>query len=265
MMQRFVGANVVVTGASRGIGRGIAERFAAEGANVIISDVSEQVKDTAKEIADKYNVKAQGCVVDVTNEEQVASMYSMVEKDYKTLDVTVQNAGIITIQHFDKMSVEEFSKVVNVDAIGVWLCCREAAKIMVKQNKGRIINSSSGQGRKGFIYTPHYACAKMGVIGITQSLAIELAPHNITVNAFCPGIIVTNMWDYNDKVWGEMLSTPEKQYKKGELMQEWVDAIPLKRAGVPADVANVIAFLASEDAAYVTGQTINIDGGMFMN
>ncbi len=265
MMQRFVGSTVSVTGACRGIGRGIAERFAQEGADVIISDMDKAVADTAREIADKYKVKAEGLVVDVTNEEQVVGMYDKIAKDYGKLDVSVQNAGIITIQHFDKMSLNEFAKVVQVDAIGVWLCSREAAKIMVKQNKGRIINSSSGQGRKGFIYTPHYACAKMGVIGITQSLAIELAPHNITVNAFCPGIIVTNMWDYNDKVWGEMLSTPEKQYKKGELMQEWVDAIPLKRAGVPADVANVIAFLASDDAAYVTGQTINIDGGMFMN
>ncbi len=265
MMQRFVGANVVITGGSRGIGRGIAERFASEGANIVVSDVIDAVKDTAKEIADKYQVKATGLIVDVTNEEQVKSMYALVEKDYKRLDVSVQNAGIITIQHFDKMTVEEFNKVLAVDATGVWLCDREAAKIMVKQKKGAIINSSSGQGRKGFIYTPHYAAAKMGVIGITQSLAIELAPHNITVNAFCPGIIVTDMWEYNDRVWGEMLSTPQKQYKKWELMQEWVDAIPLKRAGEPADVANLVAFLASEDANYITGQTINIDGGMFMN
>ena len=264
-MSRFEDNVVVVSGASRGIGEGIAERFAKEGATVLLTDVSDHVKETAKRIADQYNVTAEGFIVDVTNEEQVVDFYKTVESKYHKLDVSVQNAGIITIQHFDKMSVEEFSKVVNVDAIGVWLCCREAAKIMVKQNSGRLINSSSGQGRKGFIYTPHYACAKMGVIGITQSLAIELAPHNITVNAFCPGIIVTDMWEYNDRVWGEMLSTDKKKYSKGELMQEWVDAIPLRKAGMPEDVASVIAFLASEDARYVTGQTINIDGGMFMN
>jgi len=136
---------------------------------------------------------------------------------------------------------------------------------MVKQQSGRLINTSSGQGRVGFIYTPHYAASKMGVIGITQSLALELAQHNITVNAFCPGIIETNMWDYNDRVWGEILSTPEKQYKKGELMEEWVQGIPLKRAGKPADVAGLVAFLASEDAAYITGQTINVDGGLIMS
>ena len=264
-MKRFVDATVSVTGAARGIGRGIAERFASEGANVVISDVIEQVKDTAAEIADKYKVKTESMIVDVTNEEQVTAFYKKIDTDFKRLDCSVQNAGIITIQHFDKMSLQEFTRVVNVDAVGVWLCCREAARIMVRQNRGSIINSSSGQGRKGFIYTPHYAAAKMGVIGITQSLAIELAPHNITVNAFCPGIIVTDMWEYNDRVWGQMLSTEKKSYAKGELMQEWVDTIPLRRAGVPADVANVIAFLASEDARYVTGQTINIDGGMFMN
>lgn len=265
MEKRFVGATVVVSGAAKGIGEGIAQRFAAEGANVVLTDLLPAVADTAKKIADQHGVRAEGVALDVTDEAQVTAFYRKVEQDYKRLDVSVQNAGIITIQHLDKMSLKEFAKVVQVDAVAEWLCCREAAKIMVKQNKGRLINSSSGQGRKGFIYTPHYACAKMGVIGITQSLAIELAPHHITVNAFCPGIIVTDMWEYNDRVWGQMLSTDKKKYAKGELMQEWVDAIPLRYAGQPSDVAAVIAFLASDDAAYVTGQTINIDGGMFMN
>ena len=105
----------------------------------------------------------------------------------------------------------------------------------------------------------------MGVIGITQSLSLELAPHNITVNAFCPGIIESEMWDYNDRVWGEILSTDEKRYGKGELMAEWVKNIPLRRAGKPSDVAGLVAFLASDDAAYLTGQAINIDGGLIMS
>ena len=127
--------------------------------------------------------------------------------------------------------------------------------------KGRLINTASTQARQGFIYTPHYAASKFGVIGITQSLAIELAKTGITVNAFCPGIIGTDMWAYNDAAWGKLLG----DYKPGELMAEWVEGIPMGRAGTPEDVAGLVTFLASYDAAYITGQTINIDGGLFMS
>ena len=119
----------------------------------------------------------------------------------------------------------------------------------------------SGQARQGFIYTPHYAASKFGVVGLTQSLAKELAPEGITVNAICPGIIHTEMWDYNDRVWGKMLGS----YGPGELMKEWVEGIPMKRAGTPAEVGALVAFLASEDAGYITGQTINVDGGLIMS
>jgi NAD(P)-dependent dehydrogenase (short-subunit alcohol dehydrogenase family) len=163
------------------------------------------------------------------------------------------------------MPKSDFEKILAVNTTGVWLCCREAAKYMVKQGSGSLINTSSGQGRQGFIYTPHYAASKMGVIGITQSLALELAPWHITVNAFCPGIIESEMWDYNDRVWGEILSSDKKQYGKGELMAEWVENIPLKRAGQPQDVAGLVAFLASDDARYITGQTINVDGGLIFS
>jgi meso-butanediol dehydrogenase/(S,S)-butanediol dehydrogenase/diacetyl reductase len=126
---------------------------------------------------------------------------------------------------------------------------------------GRLINTASGQARQGFIYTPHYAASKFGVIGLTQSLAKELAKTGITVNAFCPGIVATDMWSYNDNAWGKLLG----DYKPGELMQQWIDAIPMGRAASGADVAGVVSFLASDDASYVTGQSINVDGGMFMS
>ncbi|SHF87747.1 SDR family oxidoreductase [Dysgonomonas macrotermitis] len=262
----FKGKTVVITGADRGIGEGIAERFAKDGANVVLASIDKNVFGTAQKIAQKYNVKTLPVLVDVTKEEDVQRLYKEAVDEFKTVDISVQNAGIITIEHFDKMTRAEFDKVLAVNTTGVWLCCREAAKIMIKQGTGgRLINSSSGQGRKGFIYTPHYAASKMGVIGITQSLALEFAPHNITVNAFCPGIIVTDMWDYNDRVWGEILSNDKKKYAKGELMAEWVEGIPMGRAGQPEDVSGLIAFLASKDAAYITGQTVNIDGGMFFS
>lgn len=264
MQRHFQDKTVVITGACRGIGEGIAERFARDGAKLVMVSNAERIFATADRLSKAYGGEILPLQVDVTNEEQVISLYQQTVERFGRVDVSIQNADVITIEHFDKMPKADFEKVLAVNTTGVWLCCREAAKQMVKQRSGSLINTSSGQGRQGFIYTPHYAASKMGVIGITQSLAHELAPWNITVNAFCPGIIESEMWDYNDRVWGEILSG-EKKYGKGELMAEWVQGIPLKRAGQPQDVAGLVAFLASDDARYITGQTINVDGGLIMS
>ncbi len=231
---------------------------------VMVSN-AERVHETAETLRQRYQADILSLQVDVTDEAQVQSLYEQAAARFGTIDVSIQNAGVITIDYYDRMPKADFEKVLAVNTTGVWLCCREAAKYMVKQNHGSLINTSSGRGRQGFIYTPHYAASKMGVIGITQSPAHELAPWNITVNAFCPGIIESEMWDYNDRVWGEILSTEQKRYGKGELMAEWVEGIPMKRAGKPEDVAGLVAFLASDDARYLTGQTINIDGGLIMS
>lgn len=265
MQRNFDGKTVVITGACRGIGAGIAERFARDGANLVMVSNAERVFETAQTFKERYGVDILPLQVDVTDEAQVQGLYAQAVARFGRIDVSIQNAGVITIDYFDKMPKADFEKVLAVNTTGVWLCCREAAKYMVKQNGGCLINTSSGQGRQGFIYTPHYAASKMGVIGITQSLAQELAQWNITVNAFCPGIIESEMWDYNDRVWGEILSSDKKRYGKGELMAEWVEGIPLKRAGQPGDVAGLVAFLASDDARYITGQTINVDGGLIMS
>ncbi|WP_338637857.1 SDR family oxidoreductase [Erwinia persicina] len=265
MNRDFSGKTVVITGACRGIGAGIAERFARDGANLVMVSNDERVLATADRIKATWGSEVLALQVDVTDEAQVQAMYREAAARFGRIDVSIQNAGVITIDTFDKMPKADFDKILAVNTTGVWLCCREAAKYMVKQHSGSLINTSSGQGRQGFIYTPHYAASKMGVIGITQSLSQELAPWNITVNAFCPGIIDSEMWDYNDRVWGEILSTGAKKYGKGELMAEWVQGIPLKRAGLPEDVAGLVAFLASDDARYITGQTINVDGGLIMS
>ncbi|WP_122761397.1 SDR family oxidoreductase [Pseudomonas viridiflava] len=266
MYQRFSGKTVVITGACRGIGAGIAERFAQEGANLVLaSNDLERVTFSSEQLANEYSVNSLALGIDVTDEADIQRLYQSAHERFGSIDVSVQNAGIITIDHCESMPRADFDKVLQVNTTGVWLGCREAARYMVKQGSGRLINTSSGQGRQGFIYTPHYAASKMGVIGITQSLALELARHNITVNAFCPGIIESEMWDYNDRVWGEILGTEEKRYAKGELMAEWVRNIPMRRAGKPSDVAGLVAFLASDDAAYLTGQAINIDGGLIMS
>jgi meso-butanediol dehydrogenase / (S,S)-butanediol dehydrogenase / diacetyl reductase len=260
MMKRFVGKTVVVTGASRGIGLGIAERFAEEGANLVLADRDPAVGEAAEKIK-AYGVSSLSNVCDVTNKAEVESLYEKAAEQFGTIDISIQNAGIITIDKLEDLSEKDWNRVLAVNTTGVFLCCQAAAKYMTRQGSGRLINSSSAQGRQGFIYTPHYAASKFGVIGLTQSLAKELAPHNITVNAICPGIIGSDMWAYNDEHWGKLLGN----YKPGELMKEWIEGVPLKRGGTPKDIAGLVTFLASEDASYITGQSVNVDGGLVMS
>lgn len=260
-MSRFHNKTVVITGGSRGIGAAIAKRFAEEGANLVVSANEEAVHAVAE------HIKADGgeaisVVGDVTSKADVVALYDAAEKAFGSVDVSIQNAGVITIAKIEDMTENEWDKVMAVNTKGVFLCAQEAIARMRKHKRGgRIINTASGQARDGFIYTPHYAASKMGVVGITQSLAKEVAVEAITVNAFCPGIIETDMWAYNDEAWGKLLGT----YAPGELMKEWVQGIPMKRAGSGADVAGLVTFLASDDAAYITGQTINVDGGLIMS
>lgn len=258
-MNRFLGKCAVITGGNKGIGFAMAERFAAEGANVVIASIEDQVHEAAA----KLGGSAMGVVCNVADKDQVTELYNTAAKDFGGVDISVQNAGIITIAKVEDLSEKDWDDTMDVNTKGVFLCCQEAIRHMRASGKGgRLINTASGQARDGFIYTPHYAASKFGVMGLTQSLAKEVALDAITVNAICPGIIETDMWAYNDKVWGDMLG----DYEPGELMDSWVrDKIPMKRAGQGSDVAGLVAFLASEDATYITGQTINVDGGLIMS
>jgi meso-butanediol dehydrogenase / (S,S)-butanediol dehydrogenase / diacetyl reductase len=259
--RRFEGKVAVITGGSRGIGKAIAGRLAREGAKVCVAANEAAVHATGEELR-RAGRQAISAEVDVTSKAQVLALYDRVERELGPVDVSVQNAGVITIARLEEFTEAEWDKVMAVNTKGVFLCCQEAALRMRRAGrKGRLINTASGQARQGFIYTPHYAASKFGVVGVTQSLAKELAKDGITVNAFCPGIIDTDMWAYNDAAWGKLLG----DYKPGELMAEWVSNIPVGRVGTGEDVAGLVAFLASDDAAYITGQTINVDGGMFMS
>ena len=260
-MKRFEGRTAVVTGGSRGIGAAIARRFASEGAGVLVAANEPGVEGVAREIAAAGGAAA-AFVGDVTDRKQVEALYDAAERRFGRVDVSVQNAGVITIARVEDLAEAEWDRVMAVNTKGVFLCCQEAIRRIRRHGRGgRLINTASGQARQGFVFTPHYAASKFGVVGLTQSLAKEVAKEGITVNAFCPGIIDTDMWAYNDAAWGKLLG----DYRPGELMAEWVKNIPMGRAGTGEDVAGLVAFLASDDAAYVTGQTINVDGGLIMS
>jgi meso-butanediol dehydrogenase/(S,S)-butanediol dehydrogenase/diacetyl reductase len=259
--RRFENKVVVITGAARGMGRGIAGRFAGEGGKVLLVDRDPTVKDTAADLAGS-GFAAEPCQADVTAPDDVQQIFRRVRDLWDHVDILINNAGVITISRLEDLSLADWNKVLAVNTTGAFLCCQAAAAMMrEKRNGGRILNAASGQARQGFIYTPHYAASKFGVVGLTQSLAKELAPDRITVNAYAPGIVGSDMWAYNDREWGRLLG----DYAPGELMAEWTSKIPLGRAGTNDDVANLLLFLASEDAGYITGQTINVDGGMFMS
>ena len=270
----FTDRVVLVTGAARGIGRGIAERFAAAGATVVLADRSPDVVDTADVVAQTSGQPTLGITCDVTDESSVDALMATVDDRFGRLDVLINNAGTITIARVTDLSLEDWNRVLAVNTTGAFLCAKAAVPLLRRASSpatsssasnagrgGRILNAASGQARQGFIYTPHYAASKFGIVGLTQSLAKELAADQITVNAYCPGIVGSDMWDYNDREWGRLLGS----YGPGELMAEWVAGIPLGRAGTSDDVANLLLFLASDLASYITGQTINIDGGMFMS
>lgn len=261
-MKRFEGQSVFITGGNKGIGYGIARRFAEEGAKVTLAAIEKDTADIARQLGEDTGVPTIGLSLDVRDASAVRAAYDEAEAKLGPLSISVQNAGVITISKIEDLAEDQWDLNMEVNTKGAFLCCQEAIRrFRASGTKGRLINTASGQARQGFVYTPHYAASKFGVIGLTQSLAKEVAAEGITVNAICPGIIHTDMWDYNDRVWGQMLGN----YGPGELMAEWVRNIPMKRAGTVAEVAGLVTFLASRDAEYITGQTINVDGGLIMS
>lgn len=257
----FTDRRVVVTGAARGIGAGIAQAFAESGASVLLVDRDPHVAETAADLRDAGLV-AHAREADVTSEADVAALFREVSDRWGVLDVLVNNAGIIRINDLADTSLADFEQVIRVNTTASFLTVRAALPLLRGAPSGGVVlNAASGQARQGFIYTPSYAASKFGIVGLSQSLAKELAPDGIRVNCYCPGIVRTDMWQYNDAEWGRRLG----DYRPGELIQEWIDAIPLKRPAEAADVANLCLFLASDAASYITGQAVNIDGGMFMN
>lgn len=243
------GKCAIVTGAAKGIGKAIALKLASLGANIVLNYRSSE----EKAIETENEIKALGVEVlrvkgDISNISDVENLINTAKEKFGKIDIMVNNAGITKDTLILRMKEEDFDSVINVNLKGVFNCLKTITPVMVKQRGGKIINLSSVVGLSGNAGQVNYAASKAGVIGMTKSLAKEVGARGITVNAVAPGFIETDMTE----VLGDKFKEEAKK------------AIPLKRLGKPEDVANVVAFLASEDANYITGQVIQVDGGMVM-
>lgn len=238
----------VITGGARGIGRAIAEEFVREGARVVILDLNKGNFDAAVAELKVNNGDACGFILDVTDSAAVEAVFTKVVEDLGGIDILVNNAGITADAQLYKMTEEQWDKVIAVNLKGVFNCSREAIKIMREKQVGTIINISSVVGLYGNFGQVNYAATKSGVIGMTKSMAKEVGRKNITVNAICPGFIETEM-------------TAQMPEKVLTMMQE---KAPLNRLGKPADIARACVFLASEDASFITGAVLSVDGGIVL-
>ncbi|KJR49156.1 2,3-butanediol dehydrogenase, S-alcohol forming, (S)-acetoin-specific [Desulfosporosinus sp. I2] len=257
---KLKGKVAIVTGAGRGIGRGIAIRLAQDGAEVVVNDInSETVNKVVKEI-EALGRKALAIVADVSNGPAVYAMVEKVVAEFGKLDIMVANAGIAQVKQAIEITEEDWDRIFAVNAKGIFLCDQAAAKQMIKQKRGKIINCASIAGHSGFGLLSSYSATKFAVVGFTQALAKELGPYGINVNAYCPGIVGTDMWDLIDEKMGIYLDLP-----KGETLKKFSELITLGRVETPEDVACLVSYLASADADYMTGQAINICGGVIMS
>ena len=240
----------IVTGARRGMGRTHALALAKAGAKVVVADISlEDCQKVVKEI-EKNKGEALAVKCDVAEKEEVEEMVKKAVEKFGKVDILVNNAGICQFKPFLDLTEEEWDRTLNINLKGYFLCAQAAAKEMAKQKSGVIINIASvamGQVGVGIPNIVHYCASKGGVVGMTEALAVELAPYNIRVNAISPGMIETPMID------------PIK--KDPKVAEAMLDRVPMKRVGKPEEVSNLVLFLASDESSYMTGSTVVIDGG----
>lgn len=246
-MKLLEGKTAIITGASRGIGRGIAVVFAKHGANVAFtySASAEAAKQLEEELKE-YGIQAKGYQSDAAKFDEAQKLVDDVLAEFGAIDILINNAGITKDNLLMRISEEDFDKVIEVNLKSVFNMTKAVQRPMLKQRHGSIINMSSVVGVKGNAGQSNYAASKAGVLGFTKSIALELGSRNIRCNAIAPGFIETEM----------TAKLPE------DVVKGWADNIPLKRGGTTEDVANACLFLASDMSAYVTGQTLNVDGGM---
>lgn len=289
MAERLPGKVAVVTGAGQGIGKGIALRLAREGARVV---VAERSPATAAETAGEITASGQEALaypLDIAEPSATQKMVADVVAAFGRIDILVNNAGRVQTKPMMELTEEDWEGILDVNQRGMFFCLQAVAAQMIRQipeevrarmgladvvavkapqpqtpgtlqNNGKIVNLSSIAGRRGRPLQTHYAASKAAVISVTQSAALALAPYNITVNAVCPGVVPTPMWQQIDADRGRLFGS-----QPGEAMAAFINTVPLKRAATPEDIAGAVAFFCSADADYITGQALNVDGGYEMN
>lgn len=247
------GKTVIVTGGAKGIGRGIAERFARDGANVVIGDID---MDAARGVAEATGGKVVPIHTDVTDESSVNHLVEETVRRYGSLNFMVNNVGIIFVSPLVEAKVEDWRRILDINVIGAFLGCKAGARQLIAQGQGGvIINASSGGGRHGVPNFAHYCATKAAVIMMSQALALELAPHKIRVNCYTPGHIQTPLWDTIADGFARVSGKTRE-----ETINMFLGSVPWGRFGTPADVANAVSWLCSDDAEYISGQCIAMNG-----
>jgi sorbitol-6-phosphate 2-dehydrogenase len=262
MGERYTGKVVIVTGAAQGLGQAIAQAFLDEGASVALADVNAvKLDETVHELHETAPRRVIPVQTDVTSEPSVRLMVQTALDVFKRLDVLVSNAGILKAGDVTEFDAADWRSVIDVNLVGYFLCAKHAARAMKERGGGAIVQINSKSGRVGSFRNSAYAASKFGGIGLTQSLALELAPYKIRVNAVCPGNLLDSpLWvdslyaQYAEK-WG---------MSKEEVRAKYIAQVPLGRGCEYGDVTAAVLFLASDQAAYITGQALNIDGGQVM-
>jgi len=252
----------IVTGGAQGLGEAICRRLAREGAHIVVADLNlEGAERVAAEIMAQTDRRAIAVQADVTDEAQVAAMVDRTIQEFGRLDILVSNAGILIAEAVDEFPAGKWQAVINVNLFGYFLCAKQAARVMKAQRSGVIIQINSKSGKKGSYKNSAYAASKFGSIGLTQSIALELAEYNVRANAVCPGNLldsplwVDSLYEQYAKKWG----ITEEQVR-----QKYINQVPMKRGCTYDDVCNIVVFLASDQANYMTGQAINVTGGQEM-
>jgi NAD(P)-dependent dehydrogenase (short-subunit alcohol dehydrogenase family) len=273
MEKRFIDKVAIVTGAGRGIGQGIAAHFALHGAKVVVADRDQKTAEQTDQQIRNHSAQAMVFPLDLAEVSSIRAMVEETVRQWGRIDILVNSAGVIQAKPLLEVTEADWDPIIRVNQKGLLFCIQAVAAQMIRQippevqaagradrSYGKIVNFSSISGRRGRPLQVHYAASKAAVINITQSAALAFAQYHINVNCIAPGMVLTPMWDQNAAEKSKISGVPPQ-----EEIRQFVEKIPLKRTGTVEEIARVAAFLCSQDADYITGQTLNVDGGFEMN